>query len=66
MRASAIRSESPGAPNGQEDEDRITAKVELPAKTKDANTGENGGTRSGGRTGRAPKERVFPKTSQSA
>ena len=34
-----------GAPNGQEEEDRIKAKVKLPAKTMDANTGENEGTR---------------------
>jgi hypothetical protein len=40
MRASAVLSRPPGAPNGQE-EDRITAKMELPAKTMDANTEEN-------------------------
>lgn len=47
MRASAVRRGSPGAPNGQEEEDRIKAKMELPAKTMDANTGENRGTRLG-------------------
>lgn len=52
MRGSAFRKGSPGAPNGQEEEDRIKAKMELPAKTKDATTGENGGTRSGNQWGR--------------
>jgi hypothetical protein len=45
MRGSAILSGPPWAPNGQEEEDRITAKMELPAKTMDATTVENRGTR---------------------
>jgi hypothetical protein len=44
-------------------EDRIKAKMELPAKTMDATTEENGGTRSGDRTGPRFKmgTAVFPK-----